>query len=698
VSGALFGHGIKNREDFVAGAEKFWKAFHAPYKTAGGYDVYAHDGSEYWAIQWPALWGARSIITENRVPFGNIAEYQAFTRAAGRMGNIPWGFWPAHDWVTPLSRENRLTDAGANLYFNPSFYRRSAYYMCMGNAAIVADEQGQTRYLNFTPTSIWKGSAPVSIEDEQVRLSWYGRIWEEVMDFADVFPDRGVPYTPVGILLSWRNGFRPVGVKAGYNLFPYDETEHVCRAIFHGSVFPNRERRGSDPDLMSASPFGDIFDPLRIDTPQGALPLELLRNYRVLIALTEPDLKPEAVSRLREYVREGGTLVLNVRNLPPSLDAQFLGAGIAAKVLSTARAVAAADRQELLGPFDYCRLFPEPGAAVLYRAAGGDPLVTRHAVGKGAVILVGVHWLNRQQRLACAKDAEPPAFSPLADELLGRLRDAIFPFRFFGQRVREQLGYQVNRKGDGWVLTLYNNGGRETGFGKGPEVVAPEKVLNVKIAVDRRYVDAVEWIGRSRLRFREQSGRPTLGVTLAPGDVKIVEIQPALIPPLVSTEAVNLARGKTASASSSRDAAHGPASAVNGNCELTDGWQSKDGFPQKLSVDLGAIELLSSVNLKLAWPEQDMVDARAGLKPKIYQYHAEWSPNGEQWSLLFDARTNQSPEHPKGYHRHFEQPIPARFVKVVIDGSSTEKMAHVVELEVYGARTGPQTYAWKDAE
>ena len=62
------------------------------------------------------------------------------------MGNIPWGFWPAHDWVTILSRENRLTNVTANLYFNPAFYRRSTYYMCMGNAAIIADEAGPERY------------------------------------------------------------------------------------------------------------------------------------------------------------------------------------------------------------------------------------------------------------------------------------------------------------------------------------------------------------------------------------------------------------------------------------------------------------------------------------------------------------------------------------------------------------------------
>ena len=76
VCKALFAGGIKTREDFVRGAETFWKTFHAPYKSGQGYDVYGHDGSEYWGIQWPALWGARAIIAENRVPYGNIAEFR----------------------------------------------------------------------------------------------------------------------------------------------------------------------------------------------------------------------------------------------------------------------------------------------------------------------------------------------------------------------------------------------------------------------------------------------------------------------------------------------------------------------------------------------------------------------------------------------------------------------------------------------
>jgi hypothetical protein len=81
------------------------------------------------------------------------------------------------------------------------------------------------------------------------------------------------------------------------------------------------------------------------------------------------------------------------------------------------------------------------------------------------------------------------------------------------------------------VIALYNNGGRETGFGKDPEPVWPEKVVNVQIAVAPRYTDAVEWIGRSRLRFRQGAGQPTRNVTLVPGDVKVIEIQPTRIPP-----------------------------------------------------------------------------------------------------------------------------------------------------------------------
>ena len=109
----------------------------------------------------------------------------------------------------------------------------------------------------------------------------------------------------------------------------------------------------------------------------------MLRNYLALIALTDADLKTEAVARLREYVQEGGTLVLDARNRPPALDARFLGAATGAETLLNAPGCRGGGRTRTRRPV---RLLPARSRTRRngpYRAGNGDAVVTRHVVGQG---------------------------------------------------------------------------------------------------------------------------------------------------------------------------------------------------------------------------------------------------------------------------------------------------------------------------
>ena len=681
---------IRSRKAFVAAAERAWRAFSEPYD----YQVIALDNEHYWALQWPAFWGARAIIGENRTPSVNVAEFQAFVRGAARMGNIPYGLWPAHDWytyaVTPSlpkhvndrrsSRNKRPADAYRKArgwqFFLPDFFRRTTYYMCMSNPLVVADESYNQRYVDANG-------------DGNYRLTWYGQMWEEVMDFADRHPDRGTPYTPVGIALNWESGFQPWGSKA-FNQWDYDYGEHMTREFFHSVVWPNQERRGHQQDLFGASPHGDIFDPLRIDTPNGPLPMDLLRDYRVLFCVGHQNIDAAVAARLKEYVAQGGVLVLNVKQLSEQLDRDFLGVAPGSHEREADRMTCLVDGKELTsGAFKYTPLKLQSGADALYMI-GDDVAVSRHPYRKGFVLVVAAHWML-ETKIAELKVVRwmkrwKATMLPLADDLLGRLVKPLLPFEVRGEHVRDRVLHQVNRKGKGWVVALYNNAGRETQYGRGPEKIWPDRRVDVEMVVAPDTKDAVEWLGHRRLRFVKQGGQRLLRVPLEPGEVRIVETQPSTIPALRTVEPVNLALNRPVTASSSAPK-HGPERAVDGQAGIYDAWWSDHFCPQWLQVDLGKAQRIRSIKTIMMWSEDNRIF------PRIYQYYVETSVDGKTWSRLLDETGNLFAAHRRGHHRHFD-PVQARYVRVTVTRSTAGAGGQIVELEVYGDEKAIKVCPW----
>ena len=92
------------------------------------------------------------------------------------------------------------------------------------------------------------------------------------------------------------------------------------------------------------------------------------------------------------------------------------------------------------------------GAQALASAQHGEPLITRHAVGKGTVILTLVPgMMGRDER---AHPALPYLMNGLTAQLgpvQVRLPD--------GSRPSGEIMYQVNKTKDGWLVMLMNNRG-----------------------------------------------------------------------------------------------------------------------------------------------------------------------------------------------------------------------------------------------
>jgi hypothetical protein len=197
---------------------------------------------------------------------------------------------------------------------------------------------------------------------------------------------------------------------------------------------------------MPSGVYGNIFDVL-IDRPERA---RAIFHYPVVWLAGDVDLGGTWPTLLEEYVRKGGTLVANidaVRRLPSKL----LG------VRPTGKSVVAEQWQPEGGdarpttPFEVAEV-ERAGASVLAWATPKTPLLTRHSVGSGAVMVAMVPRLLGQDERA----------HPLLPYLMNGLTANLLPIevrRADGTPLRGEVMYQVNKTKDGYLVLLVNNRG-----------------------------------------------------------------------------------------------------------------------------------------------------------------------------------------------------------------------------------------------
>src|SRR5262249_34179185 len=149
-----------------------------------------------------------------------------------------------------------------------------------------------------------------------------------------------------------------------------------------------------------------------VDRPERA---KAIHSYPVLWAAGDVDLSGKWPALLEEYVRKGGTLVVNVQAaaaLPPKL----LGGRPTGKKAGAGEWWPEGGKARAAVPFEVAEV-ERAGADVLAWAGGKRPLVTRHAVGKGAVLLTLVPRLLGQDERA----------HPVLPYLMNGLTDGLLP-------------------------------------------------------------------------------------------------------------------------------------------------------------------------------------------------------------------------------------------------------------------------------
>src|SRR5262249_31760241 len=149
-----------------------------------------------------------------------------------------------------------------------------------------------------------------------------------------------------------------------------------------------------DVQSMPSSVYGNIFDVL-VDRPERA---RAIFHYPVVWIAGDMDLGGTWPAVLEEYVRKGGTLVVNIE-AAGGLPAKLLGVGPTGKSVVAEQWQPEGGEVRPATPFEVAQVERE-GASVLAWATPKTPLLTRHAVGAGAVIVAMVPRLLGQDERA----------------------------------------------------------------------------------------------------------------------------------------------------------------------------------------------------------------------------------------------------------------------------------------------------------
>lgn len=238
----------------------------------------------------------------------------------------------------------------------------------------------------------------------------------------------------------------------------------------------------------------------------------LLNSYRAVVVGGRIDWSPLWIQRLRDYVKSGGTVVLNaaqIKDFPTELLGLRL-TGVTAEA-HNARCLATGEAlQNLSGQIFRYEKVELQGAVPLITSNSGDPLVTVNKLGNGAVVFSALRdLLGEDERIV-----------PFAAHMLAHVFVDAAPIT-----VKGDVEYLINRNTNGWIVTLINNNGVYKPQ-QGMAQVDRSAVVTATISLRSPAINtAVDWIAEKSIDVKSENGGSVSSVTIPAGGISIVEFR-----------------------------------------------------------------------------------------------------------------------------------------------------------------------------
>jgi hypothetical protein len=472
-----------------------------------------------------AEWGVDLLGMETPTVQPMFAMRIAFTRGAVRQhgGNFLYYHAPNFgDTATTFTKQQNLAGPdnfyhsryGATMGPSLSWYRKTYYLYYMSGASAIYLEQGFDQFFKPGPG------------DHELQLNPLGRITDEFMRFTEKHPERGTPYTPIAFLLDPAHGWE----MTDYPQWPFgvsqiNRSDRALRELFGVAYYPGLVVEGEpatgDRQAYVSGVFGNIFDvlvasELSLTQPQGVATRKAARPrpldaYRAVVAGGHIDWSPRWIQHVTEYIKAGGTVVLNSAQAK-GLPADLLGVRLTGETgeAHNARCVSPGEApQDLHGQIFRYHKVELNGARALITTNSGLPLVTVNMVGKGAVVFATVPDLL----------GEDDRMTTFAAHMLAHVFADATPVK-----VRGDVEYLINRSDKGWIVTLFNNNGVFKPQQGLAQIDRTAYVTATMSLPSSQIQNASEWMSDQPLEVGDRNGAKTVTVRIAPGGISIVEL------------------------------------------------------------------------------------------------------------------------------------------------------------------------------
>jgi hypothetical protein len=379
----------------------------------------------------------------------------AFLRGAAHQYGRPWGV-DLSSWRTSNNAATQYDSRNVLIGGWSESYLARHYYAAFLAGANVLQNEAAT-YTNS------KGD-----------LNPFGQATQDFADFAlRRHPDVGGATVTTAFLISSDAGFDP---KHGaynqanavwYQDIAYNNGDFMIDNLLR-TAFPNHWQHGLTPGAPFANAAGvpdtakfqaflaaggdpRPYEPMpttrwgdNIDIVTSAIGAPALAQYKVLVLLGDVSLDDRLRSDLRDWVNNGGTLVMNAEQMTAS-DVPMFGVNLANASPRTASSAtsAATGVKQTESAYSY-RMVQPATADVLMTNENGDPLITRQADGAGQAILMTASFLQPKTK----------------DRLLNhavQFLDAVISGNSAAQVVGAPVEYVVNALAGKTIVSVINH-------------------------------------------------------------------------------------------------------------------------------------------------------------------------------------------------------------------------------------------------
>ena len=460
--------------------------------------------------------GATTVGYEEDATNSHVPMRIAFERGAARQYGGRWINYASGNFGDACNyfSQNPVVPRGAPGWFHSKYaitdgvsicwYRKLYYMNYLSGASAIYWEQ------NLANQWILPGPGEHPIE-----LSPFGRATEDFQAFVERLPDRGEPISPIAMLLSYGHGYDRVSYNCKMlGVFQENRSDLELRELFNVCWHPTAVLEGQPaaPDVQSlpSGTYGNIFDVL-VDRPERA---KAIMNYPVLWAAGDVDLGPAWHKQLEEYLKKGGTLVVNV-SAADKLPAAWLGVKLTGKTkVCETWTPDGSENAQPTTPYEVVVADLTTAKGLAWAEAAKAPIIARNAVGDGAVILSLVPGFLGQDERA----------HPTLPYLLNGLTKSLVPVEVRladGTRPAGEVMYQVNRTKDGYLVMLINNRGVDK-TQSGVARVDRRAFVDVVLRTSERVKSAKEYTQPSDLKVADEKDGSSVKLRVHPGDVQVV--------------------------------------------------------------------------------------------------------------------------------------------------------------------------------